>query len=205
MSKIDYKKALKNLYTTSSREVVLVDVPPMKFLTLNGRGGPPGFSGEFRQAAEGLLSLSFAIRGMIKNGSPSIDYTVMPPEGLWRTGGRAWPNPGKTGDWKWTAMIMQPGFVTPDLFVEALDRVKEKKNPDSLLKARLDSFYEGLAAQIMHLGPHSAEGPGVEKLREFIVNNGFKPHGKHHLIFLNDPRRTEPEKIKTIIRQPISV
>ena len=108
--------------------------------------------------------------------------------------------------WKWTAMIMQPEFVTEELYEEALDQVKKKKNPPALAKMRFQSLQEGLSAQIMHIGPFSDEGPTVAKLHDSIREKGHNFEGltqKHHEIYLNDPRRTAPEKLKTVIRQPI--
>jgi hypothetical protein len=112
------------------------------------------------------------------------------------------------GSWKWTAMIRQPDFITKSMIKQAMEEVKEKKNPEALSKMKFESLKEGLSAQIMHIGPYSDEGPTVEKLHNFIHKNGYEFDGansgeKHHEIYLSDMRRTKPERLKTIIRQPM--
>ena len=106
-------------------------------------------------------------------------------------------------EWKWTAMIVQPEFITRDLVNKAVEQAGKKKALPALPKMRFESFTEGLSAQIMHTGSYSAEAPTIEKLHSFIQSNGYKMAGKHHEIYLSDPSRTAPEKLKTIIRQPI--
>lgn len=128
---------------------------------------------------------------------------VMPLEGLWWTDDMRKFSVQNKDIWKWTAMIMQPEYVTKDLFDKALKRVEKKKNPPALSKARFESFHEGLSAQLMHIGPFSAEGPTVKRLHNFIRENGYELRGKHHEIYLSDPRRSRPGKMKTVIRQPI--
>jgi hypothetical protein len=111
---------------------------------------------------------------------------------------------GDKDSWKWTSMIMQPAkLVTEALVKDAVEQVKKKKNPPALSKLRFEKLDEGLAVQIMHLGPYSAEKPTVDKLHIFIRQNGYEPTGKHHEIYLSDPTRSAPEKMKTVIRQPI--
>jgi len=100
-------------------------------------------------------------------------------------------------------MIMQPEYVTVDLFEQSVDQVKKKKNPLAISKIRFESFNEGLSTQIMHIGPYAAEGPTIEKIHKFIKENDYELRDKHHEIYLSDPRRTAPEKMKTIIRQPV--
>ena len=108
----------------------------------------------------------------------------------------------RKADWKWTAMIMQPEYVTPDLLDAAMAQVRKKKNPVVLSKLRFESYHEGRAAQTMHIGPFAEEGPTIAKIHQFIADNGFKLTGKHHELYLSDFRRAAPEKLKTIIRQP---
>ena len=130
----------------------------------------------------------------------------MPLEGLWWTDDMAQFSTENKGIWKWTAMIMQPEYVTKDLVTKAFEQVEKKKNPPALSKMRFESFHEGLSAQIMHIGPYSAEGPTIKKLHSFIKEKGYEFDGlvqKHHEIYLSDPRRTAPEKMKTVIRQPM--
>jgi len=201
MAKIDYKKQLKHLYKPSARKVEIVDVPRMNFLMIDGEGDP-NTSQEFQDAVEALFGVSYTLKFMIKKGELEIDYGVMPLEGLWWADDMTQFSIEKKGSWKWTLMIMQPEFVTINLFDEAVVQVDKKKNPIALPKIDFDSFSEGMAVQIMHLGPFSEEGPTIQKLHDFIRENGFKLSGRHHEIYLSDIRKAAPEKWKTIIRQP---
>ncbi len=202
MPKIDFKKELKHLYKPSAKEVVLVDVPPMNFLMIDGRGDP-NTAQEYKDAIEALYAASYALKFMIKRGEAAIDYTVMPLEGLWWTDDMSQFSADNKDIWKWTAMIMQPEYVTGDLVDAALQEVERKKNPPALSKIRFETLHEGLAVQIMHIGPWSAEEPAIERLHAFAKENGYELRGKHHEIYLSDPRRTAPERLKTVVRQPV--
>ncbi|MEJ2748488.1 MAG: GyrI-like domain-containing protein, partial [Anaerolineae bacterium] len=183
------------------KEVVVVDVPAMKFLMIDGAGNP-NTSSTFQEATEALFAVSYGLKFMIKKGEQQVDYGVMPLEGLWWADDMAQFSVEKKGDWKWTLMMMQPEYVTPDLFAEAVEQVKKKKNPAALPLMRFEAYTEGQAAQIMHIGPFSEEGPTVAKIHDFIVANGGKLAGKHHEIYLSDIRKAAPDKWKTVIRQP---
>ncbi|WP_287583482.1 GyrI-like domain-containing protein [Candidatus Borrarchaeum sp.] len=205
MAKKDLKKELKHLYFPSTKECVFVDVPEMNFLMLDGEGDP-NTAQEYKVAIEALYSVSYTVKFMVKKKKPAQDYVVMPLEGLWWSNNMKDFLVGNKDAWKWTAMIVQPSQVTKTLIKEAIEQVKEKKNPPALPKLRFESFQEGLSAQIMHIGHYSAEGPTIEKLHKFIRNNDCEFDGlieKHHEIYLSDPRRTPEEKWKTVIRQPV--
>jgi len=203
MEKIDYKKELKHLYRSSAGKVEIVEVPQMNFLMINGKGDP-NTSQEFKHAVEALFSLSYAIKFMIKKGEAGIDYGVLPLEGLWRADDMSSFSVDSKENWKWTLMIMQPEFVTKEMVEKATEEVRKKKSLIALPLVRFESFAEGKAAQIMHIGPFSEEGPTVEKMHVFIEDSGSQRIGKHHEIYLSDIRRSAPEKWKTIIRQPMS-
>jgi len=205
MKKIDLKKELKHLYNPSTKEISIVDVPRMNFLMIDGKGDP-NTSQEYKEAIEALYAVSYALKFMIKKGETAIDYVVMPLEGLWWTGDMVQFSTENKDIWKWTAMIMQPEHVIKDLVTKAFEQVEKKKNSPALSKMRFESFRESLSAQIMHIGPYSAEGLTIKKLHSFIKEKGYEFDGlvqKHHEIYLSDPRRTAPEKMKTIIRQPM--
>jgi hypothetical protein len=202
MKKIDMKKELRHLYDASPKEVAVVDVPEMNFLMADGRGNP-NTSPAFKDAVEALYALSYALKFMIKKGKQAVDFSVMPLEGLWWVDDMTVFAADKKEEWKWTVMIMQPEYVKRTLVNEAVLQVEKKKRLPVLAKVRFDRFCEGLSAQIMHLGPYSAEGPTVERLHDFIRENHYNLRGKHHEIYLGDPRRGAPDKMKTIIRQPI--
>lgn len=153
MEKVDLKKDLKQLYQPSAKEVVEVDVPTMNYLMVDG-AGDPNTSAAYAAAVEVLFMVSYAVKFMIKKGAAGIDYGVMPLEGLWWADDMSTFSATDKSDWKWTAMIMQPSFVTPELIERASADVN-KKNPAAISRVRLESLSEGRCAQIMHIGPFS--------------------------------------------------
>jgi len=202
MEKIDYKKQLKHLYGPSAKKVEIVDVPQMNFLMIDG-DGDPNTSKAFGDAIEALYPLSYTLKFMVRE-KMGIDYGVLPLEGLWWADDMSAFSTGNKDTWKWTVMIMQPEFIHPSMVKEATEAVKRKKNPVSLPLIRFEPFNEGKAAQILHIGPFSEEGPTIEKVHSFIESNGNSKTGKHHEIYLSDIRRAAPEKWRTVVRQPMS-
>jgi hypothetical protein len=202
MQKIDFKKDFKHLYQPSAKEVAKVTVPKLNFLMLDGKGDP-NTSQDYQAGVEALFALSYSIKFMVKKGALAIDYGVLPLEGLWWVDDMSKFSLNNKSDWQWTMMIAQPDFVTSAMVEEATAEVKSKKNPAALQAVRFDSFEEGVCAQIMHIGPFSAEGPTIERLHRFIADAGCKPTGKHHEIYLSDIRKAAPAKWKTVIRQPM--
>ncbi|MGF1471399.1 MAG: GyrI-like domain-containing protein [Rubrobacteraceae bacterium] len=207
--KVDLKKELTHLYRASGKEVVEVEVPEMSFLMVDG-AGDPNVSRSFKEAVEALYAVSYTLKFAVKEEA-GIDYGVMPLEGLW------WMDGGEPSDggqpsfddiqqskdaWKWTMMILQPEWVTGERVERALATVEMKKELPALPRLRFEAFREGLAAQVMHVGPFSGEKPTVEKVDGFIRARGGAPRGRHHEIYLKDFRRTAPENLKTIIRHP---
>ena len=201
MEKIDYKKQLKHLYKPSAAKVEIVEVPKMNFLMVDGEGDP-NKAKSFSDAIEALYPVSYTLKFMVKKGEMGIDYGVMPLEGLWWADDMSAFTSGNKDAWKWTVMIMQPKFITPKMVEAAIAEVKKRKNPVALPLVRFETFHEGKAAQIMHIGPFSEEGPTIEKVHAFIEVQGSQRVGKHHEIYLSDIRRAAPEKWKTIVRQP---
>jgi hypothetical protein len=200
LDKVDLKKELKNLYNPSAKEISVVDVPAMNFLVVDGEGAPT--SPQYSAAIEALFSVAYPLKFMVKKGK-GIDYSVMPLESLWWVDDMSKFSAYRKDEWKWTAMIMQPKYVTSDDFNLTVEQVKKKKNPIALSKVRFESFKEGPSAQIMYIGPFSAEEPTIVKIHAHIQNGGHELNGKHHEIYLNNPATTTPEKLKTIIRQPM--
>lgn len=201
--KRDLKKELANLYNPSSRIVQTVNVPTLRFLKVDGQGDPND-SLEYREAVEALFSLSYALKFRAKKAPLELNYAVMPLEGLWWADDMSSFTSGDRSAWCWTMMIMQPDFIDGDFIEQTRDAVAQKKDLPGLQRIRLESFTEGAAAQIMHIGPFSAEGPTIEKVHRFIEDSGHHLSGKHHEIYLSDIRKANPEKWKTIIRQPMS-
>lgn len=201
MDKIDLKKTLKHLYQPSAKAVVQVDVPSSRFLMIDGTGDP-NTSEEFCQAVEALFSVSYTAKFMIKKGQQALDYAVMPLEGLWWADDMSAFISNDRKQWKWTMMVMQPSFVGDEVLASAIEQAGRKKALPALGKLRLETFTEGLCAQILHIGPFSEEGPAIEQLHDFIDARSGRT-GKHHEIYLSDTRRGDPKKWKTILRQPM--
>lgn len=204
MPKIDLRKQLKHLYQPSAKEVSIVDVPPMNFVMIDGVGAPE--SPACQDAMQALYGISFTLKFGVKLGKygrKKYDYPVMALEGLWWVNADRFSWDVPRDQWRWTLMIMQPDIITSDLVEAARADAIKKKPSGALSQVRFESFHEGLCAQIMHLGPYSAERPTVDRLHQFIVDSGHQLIGKHHEIYLGDPRRAKPEKLKTVLRQPM--
>jgi hypothetical protein len=167
---------------------------------IDGAGDPN--NAPFAEAVSALYSVSYALKFAVRNGPRAIDYPVMPLEGLWwMTGGQRF-TPERRDSWLWTAMIMQPEYVTAELVELACADSKRKKGIAAIDRLRFVRFDEGPAAQIMHRGPFADEPATIAQLHAFITGHGHRPRGKHHEIYLNDPLRTAPERLKTVLRQP---
>lgn len=202
MSRIDYKKELKNLYTASAKQPAVVDVPTLNYLRIDGIGDP-NTSRAYGEAVESLFTLAYTIKFAVRKSSAAIDYGVMPLEGLWWMDDMRQFSVARKDEWKWTMMIMQPAIVTQAMIDTCRSELARKKDLASLSKVEFAAFKEGKAAQIQHIGPFTEEGPTIEKLHAFIEANGLKLTGKHHEIYLSDIRKATPAKWKTIIRQPV--
>ncbi len=203
MEKIDFKKQLKHLYSPSAKKVEIVEVPQMNFLMVGGEGNP-NTAKSFSDAIEALYPLSYTLKFMVKKGEIGIDYGVAPLEALWWADDMSVFTTGDKDAWKWTVMIMQPEFITSEMVEKAKEGVEKKKKLVSMPLVRFEAFTEGKAAQILHIGPFSEEGPTIAKVHSFIEDNSCHRVGKHHEIYLSDMRRVAPEKWKTIVRQPMS-
>lgn len=202
MTKINLKRELKHLYGASAREVAFVDVPPMQYLMIDG-AGDPNTSPVYQAAVEALYAVAYGVKFAVKKADPAQDYGVMPLEGLWWAEDMAAFSVERKGDWLWTMMIMQPEWVTAEVVEQAAAEAGRKKDLPALPDLRFGPYAEGLSAQIMHIGPYSAEGPTVARLHAAIDEAGYALRAKHHEIYLGDPRRSAPDKLKTIIRQPV--
>ncbi|MFC1502414.1 GyrI-like domain-containing protein [bacterium] len=202
MSKIDFKKEYNHLYNPPREDFTVIEVPSMKFLMVDGHGDP-NTAQEYKDAIEALYALSYKLKFLSKKQMDK-DYVVPPLEGLWWAEDMdAFTINRDKSAWDWTMMIMQPGWITQDMVGE-VSEVLEIKGLPSLKKAGLEEYNEGLSAQIMHIGSYDDEGPTLIRLHnEWIPQNGYIENGKHHEIYLGDPRRVAPEKLKTVLRQPI--
>jgi hypothetical protein len=201
LKKIDLKKDLKYLYQPSAAEVELVRVPKFNFLMIDGEGDPNN-SPSFQEAVQALYTMAYTLKFMVKR-EKSIEYPVMALDGLWWMDDKSRFSMENRAAWRWTLMILQPAIVTKSLFAKALKQAKEKKGIPALANVRLEPYTEGLSVQIMHRGPYSEEGPTIQRLHAVARERGCGLRGKHHEIYLGDPRKSKPEKLKTVIRQPI--
>lgn len=203
MSKLDLRKELKHLFSPSAKEPQMVHVPEMNYLAIDGAGNPNN-SQVFDDAVQALYGLSFTIKFMLKQRVDGTDYGVMPLEGLWWTEDMAKFSLQDKEAWYWTLLIMQPEFVTEADVTAAVEQLRRKgKDSPALDRVRFIRWEEGLSAQIMHIGPYATEEPTISRLHDYMANQGYERFGKHHEIYLGDPRRSAPEKLKTIIRQPV--
>ena len=209
MGKIDYKKTEKHLYLPKAPAIV--QVPEMTFFAVDG-AGDPNTSPAYRQAMEILYGLSFTVKMSRMSGEEPagyFDYVVPPLEGLWWTDDPGFDGkpPADKNDFRWTSLIRQPDFVTEDIFGWALERLAKKKPELDLSKARFLRWEEGLCAHLLHIGPYDEEPASIDKLSAFTEKEGysvdFSETRRHHEIYLGDPRRTAPEKLKTVIRHPV--
>ena len=200
MKTIDLKKTLKPLYTASATKPAMVDVPPMNALMVDGTGDPN--SPAFQEAVGSLYSVAYTLKFAFKKGK-AIDYPVMALEGLWCADDPSVFTSGKREEWRWTIFIVLPDVVAKKDVAETIAAVKKKAKFPGFPEIRFEKFVEGKAAQVMHIGPYAAEGPTVKRLHAFIAEKGYRLRGRHHEIYLGDPRRAAPEKLKTILRHPI--
>jgi len=211
MKVLDLRKQYKDLYQPSARKPVLVKVPRLQFAMIDGaieKGSEPGKSPSFAEATQAMYGIAYTLKFTLKKRKTNaMDYPVMALEGLW------WVEDGMfditiKDNWFYTLMILQPEVITTEIFEEAREQVRRKKGDSSALaKARLGHFEEGLCVQIMHIGPYAAEPATIEVMRRFATENGYRDRvglgGKHHEIYMGDPRRVSPEKLKTVLRHPL--
>jgi len=202
MDKVDFKKSLDS-YQAKHNEFRIIDVPKMKYLMIDGHGDP-NTSQEFRDAILALYPVAYKLKFASKLDLDR-DYVVMPLEGLW------WAKDMSTfttardkSQWDFTLMIMQPDWITEEMFKAALAKVAEKDAPTNLGKIRFETLDEGTCVQTLHVGSFDSEAAVLAKLHhDFVPAHGLKLAGKHHEIYLSDFRKVAPEKLRTILRQPV--
>lgn len=209
MDKIDYKKSEKHLYLPKTPAIAAV--PEMVFFAVDG-SGDPNTSPAYAEAMEILYGLSFTVKMSKMSGTQPegyFEYVVPPLEGLWWTDNPAFDGkpPANKDEFHWTSLIRQPGFVNEDVFAWAMERLAEKKPTLPLAKARFLRWEEGLCAHVLHIGPYDAEPATIDRLSAYIAEQRYAPDfsdtRRHHEIYLGDPRRTAPEKLKTVVRHPV--
>ena len=205
--KIDLRKELKHLYAPSPKKIAIVEVPPFQYAMVDGTvepGQKPESSAEFQQSMQALFGISFTLKFMSKlHKVHPLDYAVMPLEGLWWTGARDFDFDTST-PWHFTLMILQPAHITQTMYLEALQHLQKKKASQALSRLRLETFGEGTCIQTLHLGPYDQEAATMEGMKAFAEENQLSLQGRHHEIYLGDPRRCAPEKLRTVLRRPVT-
>jgi hypothetical protein len=203
---LDLRKEWKHLYAPRAGTVGLVDVPRLTFLMIDGaieKGSSPGISPGFQEAVGAMYSAAYTLKFMIKlREKDPVDYPVMALEGLW------WVEDGVfditvKDNYVYTLMIMVPELVTPKMLAEAAAQAGKKRPNPALSRVRLEKFREGLCVQAMHVGPYDTEPATMEKMRLHAEEKGYRMAGRHHEIYLGDPRRAKPEKLKTVLRHHV--
>jgi hypothetical protein len=204
MTKVDFKKEWQHLYRPSARAFSVVDVPPLRFLMVDGEGDP-NTAQTYQEALEALYGVAYKTKFLSKRELEK-DYVVPPLEGLWWAEEmEAFTSQRDKSRWSWTMMIMVPDWVPPSMVEEGIGQVEEQKAPAALSKLRLEAYHEGLSVQILHIGSYDDEGPTLQRLHEeFTPQNGYEMRGLHHEIYLSDARKAAPEKLRTVLRQPVS-
>lgn len=202
MGKVDFKKTLDS-YKAKHGEFRIIEVPSMQYLMIDGHGDP-NTSKEFADAITALYPVAYKLKFASKIDLGK-DYTVMPLEGLWWSDNmETFTSARDKSQWDWTLMIMQPQWITPEMFAEAVRKVAAKNPPKNLSKVRLESLDEATCVQTLHIGSFDDETPVLAALHDkFMPNNQLKMIKKHHEIYLSDFRKVSPDKLRTILRQPV--
>lgn len=203
MDSYDIKKAFPALYSPKAGDFRVVDVPQLSFLMIDGHGDPND-SPAYTEAVQALFSLSYGVRAIAKIDLGRI-HTVGPLEGLWRANDPTVFVARDKSAWDWTMMISQPDWITPSIVSATITEAKQKKPLLALDRMRFEPYVEGTSVQILHIGSYDSETPVLARLHgEYLPDNSLRFNGKHHEIYLSDPRRTESAKLRTILRQPVA-
>ncbi|MCJ2187361.1 GyrI-like domain-containing protein [Novosphingobium beihaiensis] len=199
--KVDFKVTEKRLFSAPSDDFVEVDIPGLTYLMIDGQGAPGGAA--YIDALGSLYPAAYALKFFSKQ-TLEQDYVVPPLEGLWWSDKKDAFTAGRQDEWRWTMMIMVPDWITPDQFAAVLEALKAKKPEIDFSKLRMASLHEGRSLQKLHLGSFADEAPVLHRLHyELMPSLGLTFNGPHHEIYLSDPRKVAPEKLRTVLRQPV--
>jgi len=200
--KVDLKKEL-DCYRARRGELRVLEVPPLQYLMVDGHGDP-NTAQEYAEALAALYPVAYTLKFASKK-QLDRDHVVMPLEALWWADDMAsFTTARDKSRWHWTAMILTPDWITPDLFEAAVSAVRAKSDPVSLDRLRLETLAEGRCVQTLHVGSYDDEAPVLARMHDFVTASGLRLSGKHHEVYLGDPRRVAPEKLRTILRQPVT-
>ena len=201
MSKTDFKKEI-GAYRARQGRFDVVDVPDLQYLMIDGHGDPN--AGAFTDAAEALYPLAYRLKFASKR-TLDRDYVVMPLEGLWWADDMdSFTASRDKSRWDWTLMIMVPDWIGEEMVATAVAQTAAKAGPRRLHEVRLGSLSEGRCVQTLHVGSYDDEAETLARMHhEFIPGNGLRMVGKHHEIYLSDSRKVAPDRLRTILRQPV--
>jgi hypothetical protein len=201
MEKIDFKQKFKQYYSPKPGKPELVTPPKMQLLMVDGEGDPN--SEQFQEAVGALYSVIYTLKFARKKAGLGPDFSIGALEGLWSVRGGKMFEVGKREDWLWTLMIWLPDEISAADVAATVTELKVKKPNPALDKVRVDELDEGQCVQIMHVGPYATEPASVKIMADFAAAQGLSQNGRHHEIYLSDPRRAAPEKLRTILRHPV--
>jgi len=199
MEKIDLKKKYKSAFT-GKKQAQIIEIPPMKYVTFSGKGNP-NTSLEFENAMGVLYGMAYTLKFAWK--AKDRDFVVAPLEGQWWADDMQDFVEGNKDNWMWKVMIALPEYVGEEDFQAAKEALEKKKNPAMLERAGLETIEDGLAVQVLYVGPYSEEAATISAMHHFAEEQGYRLRGKHREIYLSNPQRTDPDKLKTIIRHPL--
>jgi hypothetical protein len=203
MEKLDLRKDLKYLYQPGSKAPTMVDVPRMRFLAVEGLGRVGEEGSDFQQGVQAIFSLGYPLKFGAKK-QLDIDYPVMPLEGLyWNADGGREFDPDKPRRMAWKLLMMVPDAISDDFVESTRADVLQKKDLPRLADLKVEAIKEGPSVQIMYVGPYDQELPTIERMISWAENAGFEVLGPHHEIYIGDPTRAAPEKLKTVLRYPV--
>ncbi len=203
MEKIDFKKDFKALYNPPRGAFTFVEVPPIAYLMVDG-AGDPNTAPEFQPAIETLYGAAYTLKFSLKKAGIGPEYSLAPLDGLWWCDGIEGFDQNNREIWRWTLMIAQPPHIKKETVDSAVSELVAKGKRGLWERLRLEILDEGLCVQTLYVGPYSDEGPTIAAMHKFVEDEACSLRGRHHEIYMSDPRRTAPEKLRTILRHPVS-
>lgn len=199
MEKIDLKKKIRTAFS-GKKNPSLVEIPPMKYVTVSGKGDPNN-SEDFNEAVAVIYGMAYTLK--FEEKKQGRDFTVPPMEGQWWADDPGVFHESERDKWFWKVMIALPDYIGVEEFSRAKGILKAKKDLPGLENALLEEMEDGLSVQVLYVGPYAEEAATIASMHHFAEDQGYRLRGRHREVYLSDPRRTDPDKLKTIIRQPL--
>ncbi|MEV0266772.1 GyrI-like domain-containing protein [Streptomyces sp. NPDC050617] len=203
MAPYDVKRELRELYAPKNTAWAVVDVPEQQFIGVDGTGDP-NTAPAYARAVEALYAVAYTLKFAAKRSAPGGDFVVAPLEGLWWADSPEAFTSRAKDTWSWTMLISMPAWITEEMVEDARQTALAKKRLPTISRLRRVALHEGLSAQVLHVGSYDNEAPVLYELHHaYLAANGLRATGVHHEVYLSDPRRTAPERLKTVLRQPV--